>query len=155
VGLFLALGLARFSERTTHVLTGRPWLGIGLGFIALACIPALILALFITLVGIPLAIIMLLLYLAMLIGAYVIGALYLGDRALAKARPGVTISPAWRIAAFLAVIVALALVGQIPVFGGIVRIAVLLLGLGGIVLVAWGAPRGPRPASNAPVSHGS
>jgi hypothetical protein len=147
VGLLLAFGLARFSQRTTQVLTERPWIGMGVGFLVLVCVPAIALALFITLIGIPLALILVMVYVAMLIGAYVIGALYLGDRALARARPGAPATGGWRLLALLAVLIALAIIGAIPVLGDIARSAVLLLGLGGIVLALWGRERVPPPAT--------
>ena len=143
VGLLLAFGLAKFSHQTTRVLTGQPWVGIGVGFLVLVCVPAIAVALFFTLIGIPLALIVGLVYLAMLIAGYVIGALYLGDRALARARPGEPVTPTRRLVALLLVLVGLAIVGSIPVLGGIARFAVLLLGLGGIVLALWGGSRMP------------
>ncbi|MCK6369764.1 MAG: hypothetical protein L6Q83_00310 [Gammaproteobacteria bacterium] len=141
VGLLLVFTLVAFSRRVTQVVRERPWFAIILGFGVLACGPALIIALSMTLVGIPLALILLLLYLAMLIGAYVVGALYLGDRALeaAHAGPG---TPWRRLGALFLVLIALALAGAVPVLGDIARFAVLLLGLGGIVLVAWAGAAG-------------
>ena len=146
VGLLLAFGLAKFSHQTTRVLSGQPWIGIGVGFLVLVCVPAIATALFVTLIGIPLALIVALIYLAMLIAAYVIGALYLGDRALARARPGAPVTAGWRLAALLVVLIGLAIVGSIPLLGSIARFAVLLLGLGGIVLALWGRSPAPPPA---------
>lgn len=146
VGLLLAFGLAKFSHQTTRVLSGEPWIGIGVGFLVLVCVPAIAAALFVTLIGIPLALIVALVYLAMVIAAYVIGALFLGDRALARVRPGAPVTAGWRLAALLVVLIGLAIVGSIPLLGSIARFAVLLLGLGGIVLALWGRSRAPSPA---------
>lgn len=139
VGVLLAFAFARFSRRTSRALTERPWLGLSLGLLVLVLMPATVVALVFTLVGIPLALILLLGYLAMLIAAYVIGALYLGDRALQRLAPGSTPKPFWRLLAFLLVLIGLSLLGGVPFIGDIARFAVLLLGLGGITIVAWGA----------------
>jgi hypothetical protein len=134
VGLLLAFALAAFSHRTTRALCERPWIGLIVGFLVLVCVPAVAVALFVTLIGIPLALIVLLMYLAMLIAAYVIGALFLGDSVLAVARPSKPVTAGWRLGALLLVLVALALLSSIPVVGDLTRFVVLLLGLGGIVL---------------------
>ncbi len=149
VGLLLAFSLAPFSRRTSQALTARPWFAMLVGFLALVCMPALIVALFVTLIGIPLALILLLAYLAMLIGAYVIGALFLGDRALEVASPGNPLTPGRRLGALFLVLIALALVSGVPVVGDLARFAVLLLGLGGILLVAWGGARDEPPPTAA------
>jgi hypothetical protein len=146
VGLLLAWALAAFSRRTTRALTERPWIGMAVGLLVLVCVPAVTLALFVTLIGIPLALILLLLYLAMLIAAYVVGALFLGDRVLIAARRQAPLTAGWRLLGLALVLVALALVSAIPVMGDLVRLAVLLLGLGGIVLaVLGGSAHGPAP----------
>jgi hypothetical protein len=147
VGLLLAYSFAKFSRQTTRALSDRPWLGMGVGFLALVCVPAIAAALAITLIGIPLALILVLLYLAMLIGAYVIGALYLGDRVLAAARPGAPVTAGLRLGALFLVLIALALVNSIPLLGNVVRFGVLLLGLGGMVLALWGGRRISPPAT--------
>jgi hypothetical protein len=146
VGLLLAFGLARFSHQTTRALMEQPWIGMGVGFLVLVCVPAVALALVFTLIGIPLALILVLLYFAMLIGAYVVGALYLGDRGLARLRPNAPVTGAWRLLALFVVLLGLAILGGIPVLGDIARFAVLLLGLGGIVLALWRPAPAPPPA---------
>ncbi len=145
IGLLLAIGFARFSRQTTAVLLDRPWLGLGVGFVALVCIPAGAVMLFVTLIGIPLAVIVLLLYLAMLIAAYVVGALYLGDRGLAAARPGMPATAGLRLLALFLALLALSLLSAVPLLGSLARLAVLLLGLGGIVLALWPGSRGGNP----------
>jgi hypothetical protein len=145
IGLLLAYAFAGFSRRSSEALGDRPWLGMGIGLGVLALVPALALALAITLVGLPLALMLALVYFAMLIGGYVVGALYLGDRVLAAARPGEPVSAGRRLLALLLVLVALSALGSLPLIGGMARFAVLLLGLGGIVLAFRGRP----PAATA------
>lgn len=145
VGALLAFALPDLSRRATAALGTRPWRGLAIGFVALVCIPALAVVLFVSLVGIPLALIVLLLYAAMLIVAYVVGALYLGDRALVAARSGRAPTAVQRLFALFLVLLVLAFAGDVPVFGGLARFAVLLLGLGGIVL----ARRVPGPVAGS------
>jgi hypothetical protein len=57
----------------------------------------------------------------------------------------------WQELGVLALGVALVvIVTSLPVIGGIAKLCVALLGLGALVLVAWGAWRGMRPARSAP-----
>lgn len=146
VGVLFAVAFARVSRRTSRVLAARPWFGMLAGFLVLAATPGLIIALCLTLIGIPLALILLLAYLALLLASYVIGALFLGDRVLAFLRPAGEAGNGWRMAALLLVLVVLALVGDVPLFGGAAHFAVLLLGLGGLLLVLWEA--GGRSAAS-------
>jgi hypothetical protein len=152
VAWLLALAFAQFSRRTTAVLTENPWAGMGIGSLVLVGVPVVAAALFVTLIGIPLALILLMLYLGLLIGGYVIGVLYLGDRALATVRPGASITTGWRLGAFVAVLVALAMVSALPVLGGIARFAVLALGSGGFLLAAWRRDRPAAPPASAPAA---
>jgi hypothetical protein len=147
LGLLLIRVFPGFSARTTAVLTHRPWLGLGVGFAVLVCVPAATLIFFITIIGIPVALIALLLYLAMLVAAYVVGAQYLADRALAAARPAAAARTGWRLAALFVALLALALVGGLPLVGGLARFLVLLLGLGAITLAITRSPS--PPAANA------
>jgi len=141
LGLLLAYAFAGFSRRTSAALGERPWFGMAVGLLVLAGVPFVAVALALSLVGLPLALILVLVYLAMLIAAYVVGALYLGDRALAAARPGQPVTAGRRLLALLLVLLLLALVGSLPLLGSLARLAVLLLGLGGIALALWGWPR--------------
>lgn len=134
VGVLLAVVFARFSRRTSRLLTAQPWFGMLLGLMGLVVMPMLIVALFMTLVGIPLALILLPFYVALLLGAYVIGALFLGDRMLSALRPSGAAGNGWRVTALLLVFVALALIGDLPFLGNVANLAVLLLGLGGLML---------------------
>lgn len=154
LGLLLAYAFAGFSRRTSAALGDRPWAGMGVGLLVLVGIPVLAMVLALTLVGLPLALMLVLAYLAMLIAAYVVGALYLGDRALAAARPGQPSTPGRRLLALLLVLLVLAAISQLPLLGKLVRFAVLLLGLGGIALALRrrrvpGAGAGPAAAPAA------
>jgi len=144
--LALLLLLVRVSKSTTAALAGRPWFGLWVGFAALVAVPSLAVFLALTLVGLPLAIALFLLYLAALAIAYVIGVIYLGDRALAGATPGREATTALRVLAFALALAVLAVIGVLPLIGGLAQFAVLLLGLGGMVLALWPGRAGGRSA---------
>jgi hypothetical protein len=146
VGFLLLRLFPSFSARTTAALTGNPWLGIGLGFLVLVGVPAAVLILLLTVIGIPLAVMGLLSYLAMLVAAYVLGAQHIGDRLLAATRPAIASRVAWRIAALVLVLLGLAFLGMVPVIGSLLRFLVLLLGLGALALTFVRRPRPDLPA---------
>jgi hypothetical protein len=152
VGLLLAYGLGRLSTAASQALAARPWFGMGVGFAVLVCVPAAAGLLFVTVIGIPLALIVVLVYLAMLIAGYVVGALFLGDRALARLRGGAAPTPGWRLVALVAVLVVVGWVAEVPVVGNLARLAVLLLGLGGLAL-AWRAAPAVAVAPHSPPAH--
>lgn len=114
----------------------RPGISMLLGFALLLCVPVAAVLLFITLLGIPLGLVLLTLYLAVLPLAYVLGAIALGDRLLrgwiaAGRRPGLRRG----LAAALALL-ALLLIGWIPVLGALLGLLVMLAGLGALVMQA-------------------
>ena len=155
LGLLLVRGLAGFSRRSSAALAARPWFGMAVGLLVLAGVPALAMALALSVVGLPLALLLVLGYLALLLTAYVTGALYLGDRALAATGPGRPAGSGRRLLALLLVLLGLALVGSLPVLGGLLRFAVLLLGLGGSVLALWGGPPAAGGGSAVPAAGAS
>jgi hypothetical protein len=152
VGLLLALAFPAFSARTGAAAAARPWLALGVGFLALIVVPAAMIVLLITIIGIPLAVIVLLLYVVALIVGYVTGALFLADRALGALRPAASASLGWRVGALAIVLLGLALIGLVPFLGGLVRFAVLLLGLGALALAVTRARGATTPPAAPPAA---
>ncbi len=109
------------------------------GFIALVCIPVAALILMITIVGIPLALVALLLYLALLLLGYVGTAVALGQWALARFKADAAGRIGWRVAAAMAAVLGLALLGRVPLLGGVVTLLAVLAGIGAVVRLM--APR--------------
>jgi hypothetical protein len=105
--------------------------------------------LLITIVGIPLALILLPGYLALLFLGWVTSALFLGRKGLALLRSSPVTSTAARLGALLLAVLALWLLAQVPLIGGWIQFAALLLGIGALV---WQV--GPRREPPAPRTAG-
>jgi len=120
-----------FSMRASQSLKDQPWLSIGLGLAVFAGVPVLITILVSTVIGALLALILLAAYLVMLIAGYFVGALYVASAGLnLLGKSGVSKSG---VAVALAIaILVLAIVGLVPVVGGLVGWVVLLAGLGAL-----------------------
>lgn len=138
------------SRRVGESLRGEPAVAVLVGFMVLVCVPVAALLLLVTIIGIPLAVALLLLYFLVLLVGYATIAVVLGDAALARLRAQDAQRTGWRMGAAMAAMLALAILTRIPWVGGLVAFAVLLAGLGAIVLAtrAWReAARGDtRPA---------
>lgn len=132
-------GLATEVARIWRQRTGISLLA---GFVALVCIPVAVLILFITVIGVPLALLSLLLYFVLLPMGYVVSAIGLGQWGLALFRAEATGRLGWRIGATCLALVLLALLGAIPWLGGLVALAMLLIGLGTIMLQLWPSQAG-------------
>jgi hypothetical protein len=134
VVLAAAPGLASEVARTWRQRTGTSLLA---GFVALVCIPVAVVTLFVTVIGVPLALLALLLYFVLLPMGYLGSAIGLGQWGLARWRSEAAGNLGWRIGATCLALVVLALLGAIPWLGGLVGLAMLMIGLGAIMLQLW------------------
>jgi hypothetical protein len=100
----------------------------------LICIPVVSVIWLVTLIGIPLGLLSIAAYLALLMLGYVAAAAALGDWLLKRLQPGHVGVVRWRIAAAIGGIFLLALLGQVPLLGGLVALAAMLLGVGALGL---------------------
>jgi hypothetical protein len=149
VGTLFTLLLPGYSGRAADFIGREPLKSLGLGFVVLVCVPVLIVLLLITIVGIPLALILLPGYLALLFLGWVTSALFLGRKGLALLRSSPVTSTAARLGALLLAVLALWLLAQVPLIGGWIQFAALLLGIGALV---WQV--GPRREPPAPRTAG-
>lgn len=131
--LFLLFPVA--SIGAARVISDSPWKSLGIGFAVLVVTPLAIVLLCATLIGALLAFAALALYLVLLLVGFLTGAICLGDLGLrrfgGKRRQA---SKGWRVLSIVAAFVALAIIGWLPVLGGLACFAVLLFGLGGAAL---------------------
>jgi hypothetical protein len=113
------------AGRTIVTDPGRSLL---LGVLLLLAAPVAVAILMATLVGIPLALGVLALYGLWLLFGLITGIVFLGDLGvrLTRRRP----SRGWRVVFFLIALTVLGLLQALPVVGGLVLTAALLLGLG-------------------------
>jgi hypothetical protein len=115
-------------------LEARPGMSALLGFVLLVCIPAASLILLITLIGAPLALLSMAAYFALLLVGYLAAAAALGDLLLKKLRHGTVMTAGWRVIAAICGIFIIALLGRIPVLGGLIAFVVLIMGIGAVGL---------------------
>jgi len=135
------LGLALFPgffQACTQAV-GAGWRSLGLGVGVLAGAPVAIVVAAVTLVGIPVSLMLLAVYLAAIYLAKIWVGAFLG-RMLLK-RSGATRRD-WLLGLLVGLLV-LTIVGFIPYLGGLVRLAMVCLGLGAF---AWQLHRSLRPA---------
>ena len=102
------------------------------GFIALVCIPAAVLILLISIIGIPIALLAALLYGALLIVGYAASGIALGLWGLARWRAEMQERTGWRIGSVVLAALALALLGSVPFVGGLVGLIAVIAGIGAI-----------------------
>ena len=131
LGAILLLATPNFSRRLAEVGTTQPLRSGGVGLLTLVGTPVALLILFVTLVGIPLSLVGFLVFGAVVLAATVYGAVVLGTWLLSLG------DYRNRWAALVVGVVAVALVRQIPVVGGLFRFVVVLLGLGALATALY------------------
>lgn len=141
----LAAAFPAMTRRFGTELRTHPGLAFAFGFAALVLVPIFALLLVITIIGAPLALVVVLLYFLLLLVGYAAVAVVVGDAVLARFKAEAAPLLGWRVGAAMLAMLAIAVLGRIPFVGGIVVFAVLLAGIGAIVMSL-------RPVSAAPVS---
>ena len=149
IGLFLAAALflamfPNFATSAAAVVGRKPMQSLGLGLAFVACMPFLGIVLLITVIGIPLALLLIPIYVLLLFLGWATVALFVAQRGLETLRPGRPATMAARLLALFLALVALWLLRQIPLVGGLVAFVALLAGIGAFVWQAWNR-RGPAP----------
>ncbi|MCR4305864.1 MAG: hypothetical protein NUV73_02160 [Candidatus Daviesbacteria bacterium] len=129
IGFLLLRFLPVFFSTTAQLITQKPWLSLGTGFLAAIISPFAFLLLMITILGIPIAILLaftlvVLSYLAKIFVAFVIGQLIL--RRFSKQS-----HTAW---ALILGLVIYSVIKAIPVFGWLISVIAVLTGLGAILI---------------------
>jgi cytoskeletal protein CcmA (bactofilin family) len=138
----LALALVPgFAARVTDTVHDRFGLSMLIGLAALIVVPIAAFFLAITIVGLPVALIVLCSYPILLVLGYVFGLISLGDIGLQRTRPITVNDKAPRMLAAIVAILLVAVLGRIPVIGGLVTLAVLVLGIGALLRQFSGRPR--------------
>ena len=152
VGLFLAAALflaifPNFATGAAAVVGRKPLQSLGLGLAFVACVPFLGVVLLITVLGIPLALLLVPIYVLMLFLGWATVALFVAQRGLAVLRPGRPATMAGRLIALFLALVALWLLRQIPLVGGLIAFVALLAGIGAFVWQAWNRREPALPAA--------
>jgi hypothetical protein len=129
----LAGALPGPSQRLALELRERPWLTPLLGLLALTAIPVAAVLMMITIIGIPIGLLALVLYAGLLLLGYVWLAVVLGGLLLDRFKAETAALTAWRIGAAALAMIVLAIVVRVPLLGGPVKFAALVVGVGMIV----------------------
>jgi cytoskeletal protein CcmA (bactofilin family) len=145
LGVILLLLAPGYLTDTSRLAAGQAPLCLGLGFAILVAVPVAALLLLITLIGIPVALLAIALYATVLLVGHLVGAIALGDYALGRLAPARAAAAGWRVLGLLGALVALAVLRQVPLVGGLAVLLVFLAGIGALSLRAV-RPRPPAAA---------
>ena len=142
VGVFVAamlflLAFPGLATRAADAIGREPLKALGLGLAILVCVPFVAVILLITIIGIPLALLVIPLYLLLLFMGWVTAALFVAQRGLALLRAGQPVTTGWRMAALFMALVVLSLLRHVPLVGGLMGFAALMVGIGALVSQAW------------------
>ncbi len=137
LGALLILGLPGFSREAAATIRREPWQSSGIGFVMLICVPFAIVVLMLTVFGCPLALMMIYCYIVMLMHGYLIAALFVGDLALERLGAERANSLGWRLLFLLLALIALSIVRQVPLIGGLVVALLFLAGIGAFTIRSW------------------
>ena len=148
LGAILLVATPKFSRRLTEVGTTEPLRTGGIGLATLLGTPVALVILAVTIVGIPLSIVGFIIFGAVVWAATVYGAVVFGTWLLSLG------DYRNRWAALVVGVVAVAVARQIPVVGGVTRLAVLLLGLGALATALYEL-RGTDDADGDTVGEGT
>lgn len=140
LGAVLLVAFPGTTRKVAGVVADTPIRAGAFGFVTLVAVPVVLVALALTIVGIPLTIMGAMLFALLAWTAVVYGWFAIASWALARA----DVENDW--AALAVGLLAAALVGFVPILGGVVTFAVFLLGLGAIALVLDGYRRDRRNA---------
>jgi len=125
------------SRRMAQELQEHPWITPLLGLVAIASIPIGAVLLILTIIGIPVALLALIGYAGLLLVAYAWVAVVVGGMLLDRVNPQTAARTAWRVGAAMLAMLALAILVRVPLVGGLVKLAALVVGVGMIVAAAF------------------
>jgi hypothetical protein len=130
--IFLSKRRAMATEMT---LASRLFPSLGLGFILLFLVPVVALIIFFTIIGAPLAMLLMMFFgIALFVGGIYV-CLFAGRQLCKIFTPRSTNTPGYLC--FTIGMIILVVLSFIPIFGYILTLAVMMLGLGGLVLAYW------------------
>ncbi len=125
---------SRFAGQAAGQIETEPWRALGVGFGLLLALPMLAVLLFFTLLGIPLGLVVMAVYPPMLLLGWLIGALFAARWLAAHAAPGASGAEQMPYGWMMVAVIALLVVGAVPVVGPLLVMATMAAGLGACVL---------------------
>lgn len=132
--------------RSDHVLRTAPWICLLTGFVLLACLPLILFILFVVVVGWPLGLLLSLFYgvgiaFSGIFVGHTLGKVVLGK--VKRARQSIF----WPMALGILILVA---ISSVPFVGFLLRIVVIMLGLGAVAASQWRFFRQSRTKTKLP-----
>ena len=140
-GMVLLLAFPNLLEEVIAQLQATPWKSLGLGFVTLVVTPVLAVFCMILVIGAPLGLVLIAAYLIALLIAYLTTAIWLGNLGLDLIGRKSPETWPWRTGALLAALLALTLIGVVPLIGGLILFLAVIGGLGAWAVVIAGRSR--------------
>jgi len=134
VGVILIALCGKFVRRIMDTLTSKPWSCLGWGFLGLVVIPVAVMILFVILVGFPFAFFGIYVYTILFYLSSIFVGLVVGEKIIQLFKKEGEIS---QYLSFIVGIIVIFVLGLIPVLGVIIKLAVLLFGVGMLLLGSW------------------
>lgn len=134
LGAVLILVFPKFAQDAAATIASDPGKSLALGLALLVTLPVAAMLLMMTVIGIPLGMTVLLFYPLALVIGYLTAAYFVGERSAAKLRQGIVMTRGRRILSLLLALLALSIIGLVPILGGLVIFIALLAGLGAWML---------------------
>ena len=134
-GAILLAIFPRFSDRVAAAAHARPWPAIGWGAVGIVILFACIGLMVLSILGIPLAMISAVATPFLLLVAYILGAFALSMIGARQIRRSVPEGWLPRLATLVVGLIALSLIGLVPILGGFVGFVTMLLGIGAAIMV--------------------
>lgn len=128
IGTLLAWLAPNYLKMVASKIPQRPWATLGIGFLVLILTPIIVGLLFLSLIGIPLALLALVLYIFLIYIAKVFVAIFIGQRVFGYLKKETSL-----IFIFLIGLIIVTALELIPVLGGIISLLITLFGLGAIM----------------------
>ena len=144
LGALLILLAPRFTREAAGLVQKDFWNSAGMGFVMLVGVPFVVVMLLVTIIGIPLALLMVFGYVALLLLGYVVAAIFVGDFVLARVSAPKLELPWWRVLFLVLALLAISIVKQLPLLGGLAVAILFCVGIGAFTIRSW---RGFRPAA--------
>jgi cytoskeletal protein CcmA (bactofilin family) len=126
-----------FSLAAVAGLRRSPLSVLGIGVAVLFATPFVILLLFVTLIGVLVALPLLAWYLVSLLGGFLTGVIFVGDAGLRLMGKDESAARGMRVLSIVVALFALVLIQIIPVLGELAVFVLFLLGLGAFQLQVW------------------
>jgi len=141
VGIIIIALSKRFVRQIMDTLITKPWKSLGWGFLGIIVIPVAIVILFVVLIGYPLAIFGTFNYLILFYLTPIFVGLVVGEKIIQLFKKEGEIS---LYLSFIVGIVVLFVLGLIPILGFIIKLFVLLFGVGMLLVGSWNLMREAR-----------